>query len=140
MRNLNEYRKLLSQLSNSLEYWAEGAVLDFTEELAQIMEANNVSQAELANRIGSSRAYVSKLLSGEENLTILTMTKVSMALDHCLRLHVAPLGTRTVWNDVGVEDTTDVADISILADRAVDVIRIDATSETHREYMATADG
>ena len=100
----DKYRNVLVDLEDSVEYWAEGSVMDFTEELARIMSEKAISRSELANRIGSSNAYITKIFSGQANFTVETMTKLSLAVDHVVRVHVAPKDARTRWIDVSVSD------------------------------------
>ena len=63
------------------------------------MEEQKVSRAELARRLGTSRAYVTKLLGGNANFTLQTMTKVAMALGSTVHVHVADQRAVTRWID-----------------------------------------
>jgi transcriptional regulator with XRE-family HTH domain len=63
------------------------------------MEEQKVSRAELARRLGTSRAYVTKLLGGNANFTLQTMTKVAMALEATVHVHVADQKAVTRWID-----------------------------------------
>ncbi|MCH9003845.1 MAG: helix-turn-helix transcriptional regulator [Proteobacteria bacterium] len=107
---VDKYKEILSKPNRSIDYWAEGAVLDFTEDLARIMHQNDVSRAELAKRVGTSPAYITKVFSGEANFTIETMTKFALAVDHVIRIHVAPEDSRTVWHDVYTSDYVQASD------------------------------
>ena len=82
------------------EYWLERTVVDLTDELTDAMEREGISRSELARRLGTSQAYVTKLLSGNANFTLMTLTKLAMAVGSELRLHFGPRGTRTQWFDV----------------------------------------
>jgi transcriptional regulator with XRE-family HTH domain len=62
------------------EYWSYGAAVDFLDLIVDEMRARGVSSAELARRMGTSRAYVSKVLAGERNFTVATMGKLAFAL------------------------------------------------------------
>lgn len=64
----------------------------FVREVKYVMKRDHVSQKELARRLGKSSADVCQLLRGDRNLTIVTMTKISMALGAVVHLHVAPRG------------------------------------------------
>lgn len=46
----------------------------------EIMESQNVSQADLARRLGKSRAHVCRILGGGANLTLDTLAALSAAL------------------------------------------------------------
>ena len=46
------------------------ALLEFSDIIADLMHDNNLSQTELAKKLDVSRGYVSRLLSGSENISI----------------------------------------------------------------------
>src|SRR5665647_1933153 len=58
-------------------YWSYLTTLEFTDNLIAEMDAQGVSGAELARRMGTSRAWVSRVLAGECNLTVATMGKLA---------------------------------------------------------------
>lgn len=80
-------------------YWSYMASLEFVDEICEQMDAQGVSSAELARRMGTSRAWVSRVLRGENNLTIASMGKLAFALGMRVRADLAPLeeqsGTET---------------------------------------------
>jgi transcriptional regulator with XRE-family HTH domain len=77
----------------------ELAILEFTEELNRVMQEQGVSGTELGRRIGSSQAYISRVLNGGANFTLGTMTKLAMGLGMELKMHLAPSGATTVFSD-----------------------------------------
>src|SRR4029079_17159482 len=58
-----------------------GVLLDVTEEIARGLIARSMKRSELAERLGTSRAYVTKLLDGQENMTLKTLVRVANALE-----------------------------------------------------------
>jgi transcriptional regulator with XRE-family HTH domain len=68
------------------DYWVAGLVHDFTEALARRMEEQGVSRAELARRIGTSQAYVTRVLRGNVNFTLATLVKLARAVGGEVRL------------------------------------------------------
>ncbi|MCX6374328.1 MAG: helix-turn-helix transcriptional regulator [Actinobacteria bacterium] len=68
----------------------EGAILDFTEALYTAMEDQGVTRAELARRLGTSQAYITRVLSGHANFTLKTMTKLAMSLGLQLEVGLGP--------------------------------------------------
>ena len=72
-----EYRKL---------YAIEGLVADAAELLARLMEEQDVNKAELARRLGKSRAWVTQLLSGKANMTIRTFAEAVHVLGAQVKL------------------------------------------------------
>ncbi|HYO14569.1 MAG TPA: helix-turn-helix transcriptional regulator [Thermoanaerobaculia bacterium] len=77
----------LGEAEESVEYWLDIAVTDFTRDLHARMDELGVSQGELARRMGTSRPYVTKLLEGG-NFTLQTMVKLAMALDAFVRIRL----------------------------------------------------
>ena len=96
------WRKLFKAAERNPAYWAEGTWLRFTEELLALMEAQNVTRAELARRVGVSPAYITKVFRGTVNLTLDSMAKLALAVGASVRLHVAPNDQITRWHDVPV--------------------------------------
>ncbi len=72
------------------EYWTERVIAEFTEELTRWMELQGVSRKELAERIGSSQPYITKVLKGDVNFTLATMVKLARALGAELRIEIRP--------------------------------------------------
>jgi transcriptional regulator with XRE-family HTH domain len=97
MGNLEKYRDLVREAQKSVDYWADVAVMEFTRDLVELMEKRSVTRAELARRLNTSRAYVSKLLGGQANFTIATMTKVALALRSSLHLQLADEVSSERW-------------------------------------------
>ena len=79
-----EYRKL---------YAIEGLVADAAELLARLMEQQGINKADLARRLGKSRAWVTQLLSGKANMTFRTFAEVVYALGAEVRLAAQPQET-----------------------------------------------
>jgi transcriptional regulator with XRE-family HTH domain len=94
------FKELFDEARRDPGFYKELAILEFTEELCRIMEEQKVSRTELGRRIGSSQAYVSRVLNGGANFTLASMTKLSSALGMELRMHLAPAQSMTVWRDV----------------------------------------
>jgi hypothetical protein len=74
------FRGLYEEAEKSLDYHVEGAILEFTEALCRIMERDAVTRAELARRLDTSPAYVTKILRGTSNFTLESMVRVAWAL------------------------------------------------------------
>jgi transcriptional regulator with XRE-family HTH domain len=84
------FSALFSAAQAHEEYWTERVILEFTEELTQWMELRGVSRKELAERIGSSQPYITKVLKGDVNFTLATMVKLARALGAELRIQLSP--------------------------------------------------
>src|SRR5436305_12395447 len=98
-RSLERYGKLLREAETHVDYWMAGPVIEFTEDLCRIMKEKRVSRAELARRVGTSRAYVTQLLGGGANFTLQTMVKLAMALDGAVHIHISDKRAISRWRD-----------------------------------------
>lgn len=61
-------------------YERESLAFDAAEIISVLMEEKEVSKAELARRVGKSRADITQLLSGARNMTIHTLADLAFAL------------------------------------------------------------
>ncbi len=98
-QNVEKYRKFFERAEASPLYWHEAAVHEFIFDLQRLMEEKKVSRAELARRIGTSRAYITKLLGGDANFTLMTMVKLAMALDGAVHVHIADQRAHVRWQE-----------------------------------------
>lgn len=70
------------------DYWAARTSLAFTEDVCAVMEEQDISRTELARRLDTSAAYVTKLLRGDTNFTVTTLVKVARALGREVELRL----------------------------------------------------
>jgi transcriptional regulator with XRE-family HTH domain len=88
-QNLERYRQFIARAQASPDYWSAAAAHEFVRELERRMEEQGVSRAELARRLGSSKAYVTKVLSADANFTLTTMTRLAMAVGGEVHVRIA---------------------------------------------------
>jgi transcriptional regulator with XRE-family HTH domain len=69
-------------------YLATSLILEFTEGLYELMQANNISRKELARRLGTSPAYITKILRGDVNFTVDSMVRLAKAVGGTVQIHV----------------------------------------------------
>lgn len=91
------FKKLFTEAKKRDSYWVEHAILEFTSELYLLMKSKGITKSELAEIIGTSPAYITKVFSGNANFTIETMVKLTRALEGKLHIHVADKETRVYW-------------------------------------------
>ena len=89
---LEEYRR---QLARDPAYQAAEAelrpLLDLANDILALRLEHEWSQAELAERIGTAQANISRLESGLANPTMKLLKKVSNALGAELTIHLSPI-------------------------------------------------
>lgn len=94
------FRELFAEAEKDPVYWTERAILHVTEEVFLAMERAGISRADLARRLDTTPAYVTKILRGRSNFTLDSLTRLARALGGELRVHIAPQGSETRWFDV----------------------------------------
>lgn len=87
---MEKYRKLIRRARKSVEYWTQVSIRDFVRGLDARMDALDMNRAQLAEKIGASPAYVTKVMRGDVNFTLETMNKLAMATGG--RVHVQVVG------------------------------------------------
>jgi len=86
--SINRVERFIRDARESDEYWEEGAILDFTEQLAALMKKQNVSHAELAKRIEVPPAYISGTMCGNASYTLASMVRIARALGAEVRVQI----------------------------------------------------
>jgi transcriptional regulator with XRE-family HTH domain len=81
MSSIDKYRERVRSIENTPEFLLEMVKLAFAEELCRLLEEQGVSRTQLAERLGTSRTYITRILRTDYNLTAETMVKVALALD-----------------------------------------------------------
>jgi transcriptional regulator with XRE-family HTH domain len=84
------FAELFKQAEEHEDYWLAGAILEFTEAVVREMERQDISRTELARRLGTTPAYVTKILRGKVNFTLATMMRLARALSS--EMHVQLIG------------------------------------------------
>ncbi len=93
----NGFADLFKWAKNQKEYWVEGAKIEFAEQMLAQMEAQNISRTALATRLGTSPAYVTKILRGSTNFTLESMVSIARALNCELCTHLQKQGSKGIW-------------------------------------------
>lgn len=105
-KNQCNYYDLFKGLKRDPEYLTECGIVEFTENMARRMEELGVSRSELARRLDTSPAYITKILRGEANFTLKSMVKIAHALESRLTTHMQPEGTSSTWFDLFQQEGT----------------------------------
>jgi transcriptional regulator with XRE-family HTH domain len=98
------FASFFTQAEESPRYWAELAKLEFTEKVITRMKELGLSRSALAAKLEVQPGLVTRLLSGQNNFELATMTKIARALDCDFRCHLQPKGTETLWINVLKEE------------------------------------
>lgn len=90
----------LEQAKQRDSYWAEHSKIDFAIDLERLMDRQNLRKSDLAARMETSPAYISKVLRGDANLTIESMVRLVRAAGGTLHIHIAPQAAKVRWFDI----------------------------------------
>jgi len=82
----DEYQKAAEGTHGRKLSRQEQLLFDATELVSRAMEDEGVSRAELARRIGKSKAYVTQVLRGQGNMTLRTLSDLADALGYAVEL------------------------------------------------------
>jgi len=90
LSSIERYREWVRSIEDTPEFLLECVKLAFAEELCRLLEEKGMSHAQLAEKLGTSRAYVTRILRTDYNLTAETMVKVARTLDARVELALVP--------------------------------------------------
>lgn len=128
-REANWYQELKRKRERDPKYWVEYLKIVFSEDVGRLLEERGMNQADLAGKLGTSRAYVTRLFHGTFNPTVETLVKVSLALDARVELHLRPKeAVWTQWYDV--VSAADVAPEAKLWAHPRELVEVSATRGT----------
>lgn len=90
-KNPDSLKARLCKTKGGKRLWnQERAIILVTEAIMQLMEAKGVNRAELAQRLGKSRSFVDRLLSGTHDIDIRTISDVFTVLGEQFRAKARP--------------------------------------------------
>mgnify|MGYP000588968466 CR=1 FL=1 len=93
------FKALLEKAKKHDGYWVEKAKLNFSTELNKIFTNKGITQKELATKLNTSPAYITKVFRGDANFTIETMIKLSRAVESELHIQIKPKQVRD-WAEI----------------------------------------
>lgn len=94
-RQLTEYELFQQKAEpNNKLLRQEAFILEATEQLSEALENEGITKAELADRLGKTKGFVSQVLTGGRNLTLRTIADFSTALGCEPRIEIRRLTGR----------------------------------------------
>ena len=82
----DQYKKTMETASGRRLSRQEQLLFDATELISRALANERISRAELAKRIGKSKAYVTQVLRGQNNMTLRTLSDLANALGYDVEL------------------------------------------------------
>lgn len=83
------FSALMTRLATTPEGRSAHLTVGFLAQVNARMQAQGMRNAELARRMGTSPAYITRLFRGSANLSVETMVKLAQAVGGSLRLELA---------------------------------------------------
>lgn len=111
----------LEQLRQTETYDKENVRHEISEQIHEAMVREEVKPAELARRLGKSRAYVTKILQGNANFTIDSLVQIARALGY----RYAPVFVSKSASDEAIYQTGRAMHLSARAARPTPEITAD---------------
>ncbi len=84
------FADLLERAELSDAYQIDRLKVEISERIYNTMTRQDISNAELARRLGKSRAYITKLLRGTTNFTLESLVRISRALSCEVEFELLP--------------------------------------------------
>lgn len=86
---MSSFNELMSKARQGNEYWESLVQNKIAIQISNILSCKGLSQADFAKVAGVSPAYISRVLGGNENLSIKTMVKLTRAIGASLDVSVS---------------------------------------------------
>lgn len=96
----------LEEHSGDPELIAESLAIDFMEDAAKLLKEKGISRSDLSGLMNVSRGYVTKLLNSPPNLTLMSVARLSVALNatpYIGLMEKEPIGFEIKLANAGVE-------------------------------------
>lgn len=77
----NTFFSLFNEIEHDVNYYSEGIKLEIAEQIHHFMEKKEINQTQLAELLDVNRAYVSRILKGNVNVTVETLAKIGKGLN-----------------------------------------------------------
>lgn len=86
------FDKELKRLDKDIDSLAYKYILDFSENVLEILDKKGIKNKNkfLANKLGSSPAYISKLFNGKTNFTVKKLVEIAKAVEYDLVINLRP--------------------------------------------------
>lgn len=93
----SEFKHIFEEAQRHIEYWVEDLRLQFLDGILTLMEEKGLSQKSLAEVMGVSEAYISRIFNEnlERNFTLKTLVELSRAVNAEIRISVVPKEEQT---------------------------------------------
>lgn len=106
------FSELIEDAVNSEEYEFEKLAYSFARSIFSYLKKHKITQKELSEKLHVSQAWISKVMSGEVNLTLKTIVKIAKALD-CEVDNIVLIDSDYIYNSIFPKMNKDVQQCTI---------------------------
>ena len=92
MGGLAELRAILEGADQDLEMNQDTFRIELTGKLYELMEIESVTKSDLARKMGKSKSTITRLLSGDRNMTVDKVTEIAHHMNHIPIIEFQRLG------------------------------------------------
>lgn len=85
---MTSFSQLYTDVQRSPEYVAAGVQFEVAMATENLMNKQGISNTQLAEAVGCSKPYITKILRGDSNFTILSLAKIACALNSELKITI----------------------------------------------------
>ncbi len=90
MKTSGRYKEAFQQAHRSPAFWTEKAILGITQQIAATMKRLGLSQKAVAEKIDKKATFLSRVLSGQHNVTVETLALLAHAMDMHIEMKLVP--------------------------------------------------
>lgn len=113
----------IEKYKNDPYFQLQGVLLDITEKIAIIMQVKNMSYSDLAKKMNVNKSYISRIMNCDENMSLKTLIKISMALD--CKVSVSMTSASDI-EEIKIFDNNSMIEPNNLKEKKINVIPIAA--------------
>jgi transcriptional regulator with XRE-family HTH domain len=92
MKTFNWFTELYDEVKDTFEFKLKSLEIDVTEKILRAMKNKGINRKGLADRLGTSKAAVSKLLNNGSNMTLSRLLRIAEAIECDIHLDLVPKG------------------------------------------------
>ena len=119
--NMEEwFNSTLESYREDAEFIALEAAIDFNEQVIDIMKQKTITRAQLAEKLGVKKSYITRVLNGLPNMTLKTMVSIARALDCNYNVRVSPNVSYFIKDNLN--NMVKYADIRVRHDKSADTM------------------
>lgn len=83
-------KQIREEIQSTTEYWAQRAMSSASLDLTRLFVRSGMTKTQWAEKIGKSKAYISRVFNDDINFTIKTLVSLARSLNGHVEIRVVP--------------------------------------------------